>query len=101
MDRIHTQINWFKELDQKLRDKDEPKDGPKGEADQRDDEFMDASNIEVPGGDDFKDLLLDDEEVTAVEVEAKKEGGSKLEFQKRMAAGIHDAFRAKRARKSG
>ena len=62
---------------------------------------MVAESTEVPGGDDFKDLLVDDDEITALEEAAKKKGGTKLEVQKRIAAGIQDAFRPKRARKSG
>ena len=69
-----------------------------GEVEGEEDEVMDAASIEVPGGDDFKDLLVDDDEITALEEESKKTGGTNLEVQKRIAAGIQDAFRAKRAR---
>ena len=37
MDRIHKDIHWFSELEEKLREKETPKAGPQAELDPKDD----------------------------------------------------------------
>ena len=57
MEFIHSAVYTFQMLEKKMREKDEPK----VEAETKEDEFMDAADIEVTGGDEYKDLQLDDE----------------------------------------